>query len=123
MGTVPWHVGTRVQLEIDRNTTRMPVEVFEQYTDDFEFTRTRIVVKLFDLGERFISRSEAKRLMMGLERFREVMLDFNRVREIGQGFADEVFRVWSVNHPETRLVPFNMTRPVEFMIRRAMSTR
>jgi hypothetical protein len=98
----------------------MPAEGFEENTEDFESTRTRIVVKLFDLGDRFISRSEAKRLMSGLERFREVVLDFNGVREVGQGFADEVFRVWSVANPEVRLVPVNMTRPVEFMIRRAM---
>ena len=98
----------------------MPVEVFDEYTEDFEFTRTRVVVKLFEMGVRFISRSEAKRLVIGLERFREAILDFHGVRELGQGFADEVFRVWASSHPETRLVPVNMAAPIEFMVRRAM---
>ncbi|MHC4078613.1 MAG: STAS-like domain-containing protein [Planctomycetota bacterium] len=120
VGSVDDRDGTCVRFEIDRNVTRMPLEVFEQYTDDFEFTRTRIVVKLFELGDCFISRSQAKRLVMGLERFREVILDFGGVREVGQGFVDEVFRVWSFDHPETRLVPVDMAGPVEFMVRRAM---
>ena len=40
---------------------------------------------------------------VGLERFREVVLDFAGVDAIGQGFADEVFRVWARAHAGTRL--------------------
>jgi hypothetical protein len=29
----------------------------------------------------------------GLERFRDVIVDFRGVQEVGQGFVDEVFRV------------------------------
>ena len=88
-------------------------------TDDHEFVRTKTVIKLFSIGVRFVSRSEAKRLVRGLERFREVVFDFKGVRGVGQGFADEVFRVWSALHPEVALVPINMTRAVEFMVERS----
>jgi len=94
-------------------------DLFDAYTEDFRFTRTRTVVKLFTIGVRFVSRSEARRLLHGLERFREVVLDFAGVRGVGQGFTDEVMRVWPSAHPETRLVPVNMAEPVAFMIERA----
>jgi len=89
-------------------------------TRDLEFDRTRIVVRLFAHGTTFVSRSEAKRLLQNLDRFREVVLDFAGVDAIGQGFADEVFRVWARAHAGTRLVPVNMLEPVDFMVSRAL---
>ncbi|HEX4404491.1 MAG TPA: STAS-like domain-containing protein [Polyangia bacterium] len=76
-------------------------------------------MKLFEHGVRFVSRSEAKRLLLGLERFREVILDFAGVEGVGQGFADEIFRVWAKGHGDTRLRAENMTVPVTFMVERA----
>jgi len=38
---------------------------------------------------------------MGLEKFEMVVLDFKGVQMVGQGFADEVFRVWQKNWPST----------------------
>ena len=78
-----------------------------------------IVVRLFEHGVEFVSRSEAKRLLLGLERFREVVLDFAGVRGVGQAFVDEVLRVWPAAHAEVRMVPVNMNPEVAFMIRRA----
>lgn len=115
----PPRKGTRVRFEVRPGKKRTLKRLFDEYTEDFEFTRTRVVVKLFALGVRFISRSEAKRLLTGLERFGEVILDFTGVEEIGQGFADEVFRVWARSHAKVRLKPVHMARAVEFMIRRA----
>ena len=82
--------------------------------------KTRTVVRLFGLGVRFISRSEAKRLMRGLDRFSEVVLDFAGVEEVGQGFVDEILRVWPSRHPGTTIEPVGMTGPVEFMVRRGL---
>jgi len=50
--------------------------VFEAFTEDHAFTRTKTAVRLFGFGVRFVSRSEAKRLMRGLERFTHVDMDF-----------------------------------------------
>jgi hypothetical protein len=71
------------------------------------------------VGERFVSRSEAKRLLHGMEKFEEVVLDFRGVQSVGQGFADEVLRVWSRAHPGTRLIPEHMNDAVRFMVESA----
>ena len=39
---------------------RKLAQVFAEHTDQFEFTKTRVVVKLFASGARFVSRSEAR---------------------------------------------------------------
>jgi hypothetical protein len=54
-----------------------------------------------------------------LEKFRAVVLDFTGVEEIGQGFADEVFRVWQASHPDIKLQAVSMSAPVAFLVRRA----
>jgi len=117
--TVPRRKGTRVSCRVGVKPRRSLESVFAEYTDEFEFTRTRTVVRLFAIGVEFVSRSEARRLVRGLDRFREVVLDFDRVAAVGQGFADEVFRVFAGAHPSTRLLPTNMAPAVEFMVKRA----
>jgi len=111
--------GTTIHLEVDPAEVRDLTEVFAEYTEDFQFTKTRTVIKLFAFGTEFVSRSQAKRLVHGLERFREVVLDFKGVNLVGQGFADEVFRVWAHQHPEVELVPIEMNDAVAFMIERS----
>jgi len=116
----PPMIGTMVRVEIDPNGVRNLAEVFADFTDDLVFSKTRTVIRLFAIGTTFVSRSEAKRLVHGLEKFREVVLDFRGVDLDGQGFADEVFRVWARHHPETRLIPTDMNAGVEFMVERAI---
>ena len=113
-------IGTMVRVEIDPNELRDLAEVFAEFTDDLVFNKTRTVVRLFAIETTFVSRSEAKRLVHGLEKFREVVLDFRGVDLVGQGFADEVFRVWARHHPEVRLIPTDMNAGVEFMVERAI---
>jgi anti-sigma regulatory factor (Ser/Thr protein kinase) len=115
--------GTRMHLRFRRPPQRSLQSVFEAWTDQFEFSRTRTVVKLFGLGRDFVSRSEARRLLQGLESFREVVVDFQGVAGIGQAFADEVFRVFALQHPGIRLVPVNMVPPVQFFVERAERAR
>ena len=68
-----------------------------------------------------VSRSEARRLSHGLERFKDVIVDFAGVESVGQGFVDELFRVWASNHDDTSLEPVNMNAAIEFMVRRGLS--
>jgi DNA-binding Lrp family transcriptional regulator len=112
--------GTTVQAEIDVQNPKDLTAVFAEYTQDFEFSRTRTVVRLFSIDTEFLSRSQAKRIVHGLEKFREVVLDFEGVDLVGQGFADEVFRVWAERHPEVLLIPAGMNGPVAFMVERAI---
>jgi anti-sigma regulatory factor (Ser/Thr protein kinase)/uncharacterized protein (DUF1330 family) len=121
VGTAPPRPGTTVTFEIATDKRQTLEQVFARYTHDFEFDTTRTVVKLFAYGVRFVSRSEAKRLLEGLDRFRHVVLDFQGVESVGQGFVDEVFRVWAKSHPAVELTAENMSAPVAFMVSRARS--
>ncbi len=114
--------GTLVRLELDSTTKRTTAEVFDAYTDSetLEFDRTSAAVRLFLTGPSFVSRSEARRVAEGLERFDRVSLDFAGVTEVGQGFVDELFRVWAREHARTQLVPSNMSPAVEAMVSRGL---
>ena len=100
--------GTLVRCEVLGSTARTLHDVSNDMTDPeiVGSKRSRIRVDLFS-GDGFVSRTQAKALAARLEMFDQVELDFTGVNEIGQGFADELFRVWQVQHPGTRLVPVN----------------
>ena len=110
--------GTTVWWEIDPATERESAAVIAPYTDaeSLEFTRTRVHLRLLG-GPSFISRAEAKRVADQLERFEEAEIDFTGVDDVGQGFVDELFRVWATRHPQTRLIPISMSPAVERMVR------
>jgi hypothetical protein len=72
-------------------------------------------------GEHLVSRSQARRLLARVERFSEVELDFRSITEIGQAFADEIFRVWKREHPNVNIIQKNASEDVERMIRHAMA--
>jgi hypothetical protein len=71
----------------------------------------------------YLSRSEAKRLLFNLEKFSEVELDMRDVAHLGQGFADEVFRVFASLHPHVQIRTINASDAVTAMIRHAQGTR
>jgi hypothetical protein len=78
--------------------------------------------KLGALGSALVSRAEAKRLTERLTDFRHVTLDFSGVEVVGQGFCDEVFRVFARRHPEVALEPVGMSEAVSFMVGRARTS-
>lgn len=114
--------GTLVLMRLDNRSPRTTKEIFDKFAapDEYTFAKTIVPVRLAQHeGEKLVSRSQAKRLTMRFERFKSVILDFSDVEEIGQAFADEVFRVFQKAHPDTRLVPVNMTAAVKEMVSRA----
>lgn len=116
--------GTRVTFEIAERSARRLDDVFKKYVTDLEepaFDRSEIQVRLYTHRTIYISRSQARRLLAGLEKFRAVTLDFSGVRTVGQAFVDEVFRVFPGQHPETAITPVNMNDAVRFMADRARS--
>lgn len=123
--------GTEISIHYTENyfnifviiTERTTKEIFDEYTsDDFVFNKTKITVHLAKdyLGHDFVSRSLAKRILMNVEKFKIIVLDFENIDNIGQGFADEVFRVFKNKNPDITIVPVNMNEEIEFMINRAM---
>jgi Mn-dependent DtxR family transcriptional regulator len=113
--------GTLVRLEVVQGLVPRLEDVFAAFTDTetLAFSRTRATIKLAAVGRVLVSRSEAKRLTGRLSDFRHVTLDFSGVDVVGQGFCDEVFRVFARAHPEVTLEPVGMNDTVEFMVARA----
>lgn len=119
--------GTDVFMQISANATRTMSEVYAQYSsgpDDYTFAKTVVPVRLAKVGdENLVSRSQAKRLMLRVDGFTVVVLDFAEVTRIGQAFADEVFRVFANEHPEIELQSTHASPEVQQMIRRAEVAR
>lgn len=113
--------GTVVLMRLANDSKRILNDIFVEFAepDEFRFDRTVVPVKLAQYeGEKLVSRSQAKRLYNRFERFRHVILDFEGVSEIGQAFADELFRVFRNAHPAVMLVPTNMNEAVSKMVGR-----
>ena len=107
-------------MKLRNNTSRTTQEIFNKFSDDdYGFTKTVVPVRLAQYGnEQLVSRSQAKRLLIRIDRFKTVLFDFKDVEAIGQAFADEVFRVFAQQHPNMELVPINANDAVTQMIRR-----
>lgn len=114
--------GTSVNFTLSVDTPRSLQTLFGEYTnEDFEFDRTSARIKLYKRDSSYVSRSEARRLTLGLEKFSTVVLDFTDIDMIGQAFADEIFRVWQRQHPHVILRPEHANEAVEFMIQHALT--
>jgi len=115
--------GTRVTLVMGFDSPRRLQDVFDYFTsrdDDFGFTRTQVPVFLAQYGdEHLVSRSQARRFLLRLDLFSDILFDFQNTSTIGQGFADEVFRVYQSQRPGTILSWAHATPEIEHMIVRA----
>lgn len=115
--------GTRVEMQIATDSARTARSVIDEFSsgpDDYSFAKTIVPVRLAKVGdENLVSRSQAKRLLQRVDRFRCVVLDFAEVGSIGQAFADEIFRVFANEHPEVELLATHAVPEVQQMIRRA----
>jgi len=115
--------GTNIIMSISRRSRRKTTEVFDRHSakdDTYGFTRTHVPVTLARYGdENLVSRSQARRVLVRFDRFKEVLLDFRGVKSIGQAFADEIFRVYRHEHPEVELTWIRENKEVRGMILRA----
>lgn len=116
--------GTTVLMRLNNHTSRTPKKVFDKFTsgDNYGFTKTIVPVRLAQYGNDFlVSRSQARRVLERVDRFRTVLFDFEGVEEIGQAFADEIFRVFAKQHPQMELVAIKTRERVRQMIDRAIA--
>lgn len=120
-------IGTAVIMQISVVSDKVIKTIFDQFTEDrfddgtSQFNKTVIPVKLAQYGnEKLVSRSQAKRLLIRIEKFKYVVFDFEGVTTVGQAFADEIFRVYANQNKEIMLVPVNMNNDVESMVNRAL---
>jgi len=118
--------GTLILMTLNNHTARTTKHIMDQFAvgDDFGFDKTIVPVRLAKLGEdNLISRSQAKRLLTRIDRFKTVVFDFKDVKIIGQAFADEIFRVFASEHPEISIQEFEANAEVCQMITRARNLR
>ena len=109
--------GTEVNFSISKNSRKKLTNIFNLYAPeefDYRFEKTKVLVKLFQ--DEYISRSEARRLLSGLEKFKEIVLDFQGVKSIGQGFCDEIFRVFQKAHTEITIKIENLNPSLRPML-------
>ncbi|MGV8057305.1 MAG: STAS-like domain-containing protein [Smithellaceae bacterium] len=112
--------GTKVDFVLNIKSKKTLPDLFNQYTDEsFQFSKTGVNVKLYHQDVDYVSRSQARRILAGLEKFQTVDLDFKDVETVGQAFADEVFRVWQTAHKDIKLIFKNANENIMLMIRRA----
>lgn len=110
--------GTHVDFLVERGSRRRLEHVFGEFAPaeyDYRFEKTRVLVRLLQVE--YVSRSEARRLLANLDKFSEVILDFSDVSSVGQGFADEIFRVFAAAHPKIKLAAENASPAVDAMLR------
>ena len=99
-------------------------EVFDRFSNaDEGFYKTQIPIAHMFYGGNPISRSEARRLGLALEPFKEAILDFTGVTHIGQAFAHELFVLWAKNNPTYKLIIQNEVEEVAKMINRVRNTK
>lgn len=116
--------GTEVSLWVSRSARRKLKDVFSAFApEEFEFRFERSLVTVRFYAGEYVSRSEARRLLARLDQFREVILDFSRVKSIGQGFADEIFRVFPTAHPGVALKRVNVLPGIEAVIRHVVDNK
>ncbi len=113
--------GTKVFFTINKKTQRHTSKIFSKYAEAEVggFNTTEVHIKLYTKADYLVSRSQARRIVANLEKFSKVILDFSGVKNIGQGFSDEIFRVFANKHPEIELKPINTSNDVKFMVERA----
>jgi len=112
--------GTKVVFTIADNSKRSLRAIFREYAGNtFEFDATKVAVRLYKMGNNYISRSQARRIVSGLDKFKTVILDFANIDTVGQAFADQIFRVWHNQHPEIAIKVMNSNENINIMIKRA----
>lgn len=115
--------GTEVYFEISAQTALSLEEFFGNYIGEREYAEldmTVVQLGLYREGSLWISRSQAKRVLRGLEKYQRVVFDFSGINMVGQAFCDEVFRVFRNAHPDIKLEIVNANKSVAMMVNWAM---
>lgn len=105
--------GTVVRMALALDTPRTAQDVYLRYFSPDEvggdaFHTTEVPVRLAQLGSQLVSRSQGKWVVERATQFKTVVLDFEGVALVGQGFVDEVFRVFATANPQVTLKPVNL---------------
>ena len=122
--------GTRISMELTKDDASSIDQIFRQYSDGESFAFNKTVVSVVHLIDRrnttdmsLVSRSQVRRLLHRFDRFASVVLDFAEIESIGQGFADEIFRVYCREHPEVDISFIHANVSIRRMIDHVRNTK
>lgn len=113
--------GTKVTFKITLDTKKHLSEIFKDFSSNPKgpsFDKTKVQIKLFTMGTIYVSRSQARRVLTDLEKFRHIVLDYDKVPTVGQAFVDEIYRVFKSKHSNIEIESINVNEAVRFMIDR-----
>jgi NMD protein affecting ribosome stability and mRNA decay len=111
-------------MNLSKNSKTDIGKVFDKFSsgDDKAFSKTIVPVRLAQYGDdKLVSRSQAKRVLVRIERFKEVIFNFKDVESIGQAFADEIFRVFRNKNTHIAISSMYANKQVKGMIQRALA--
>jgi anti-sigma regulatory factor (Ser/Thr protein kinase) len=112
--------GTSIYLAIGLDTTRTLDQVLRAQSRSgaaYGFDTTSVPLQLMTGAQTGLeSRAQAKRVASRLQRFGRAEVDFSGIADVGHGFADELFRVFSMAHPQVDLVPVGMAPRVAAVV-------
>lgn len=119
-------IGTEVKFKMPTNATTPLNTLFKDFAatsdpEDLSLGATTIHLKLYDNSDLWISRSQAKRVLTNLDKFKRIIFDFSGIEVVGQAFCDEIFRIYRREHPDIQLEPTNMNESVSIMVNRALN--
>ena len=118
-----YKTGTTMLMQLSNSSKKILKEVFNMFSDENGgFSKTQIPIK--NIFETYpVSRSQAKRICNRLDQFHEVILDFDGLEWMGQGFAHQIFVVFQNAHPDIILTPINMCESIQKMHRHVSTNR
>ncbi|MCM1135476.1 MAG: DUF4325 domain-containing protein [Clostridium sp.] len=115
--------GTFVTMELWNNSKRQLQEVFDMFSSDEKgFYKTQVPIKSAIPSAFPVSRSQARRLCSGFDKFEEVELDFDGVDDAGRAFIHEIFNVFQAKHPEIHIKVKNANDNIVSVINRVKNT-
>ena len=116
--------GTYIVMRLLKNSKTDIKKVLDKFTSggDKAFSKTIVPVSMALYGDdKLVSRSQAKRVLVGIEKFKEVVFNFKGVETIGQAFADEICRVFKNKNPNITISSMYTNKQLKGMIQRALA--
>lgn len=116
--------GTTVDFFVGLKSKKTLASIFNHYAgEEHELSKTDVNIAFYKAGRAFLSRSQARRILVGMEKFKHLVLDFQSVATIGQGFADEIFRIWKQKNTNALIEVRNANKNIKMMIAHVQSIK
>lgn len=114
------HHGTSVYFSICLDTQRTLDSILQSFSlngSGYGFERTVVPLQLVTNGQIGLeSRAQARRVANRLSQFQRAEVDFAGIPYVGHSFVDELFRVLTLQHAKTEIIPINMCPAVAAMV-------